>query len=100
MKQTDRVELVTTPPDVETNFNTYEPDVNDVEYDTDMEDIAHSSGSSSTSRYPQGNCDDGDYLLECPSDRNIKICSKQFCDRIAHCPNGEDESPEQCPVGE
>lgn len=99
LKQTDRVELVTTPPDVETNFNTYEPDI-DIEYDTDTEDIAHSSGSSSTSRYPQAVCDDDDYLIECPSNRNIKICNKQMCDRVQNCPNGEDENPEQCSVGE
>lgn len=98
MKRTDRVELVTTPPDADADENTYEPD--DPYYDTDTEIIAHSSGSSSTSRYPQPDCDDDDYLTECPSNRNIKICGKQMCDRIAHCPNGEDENSEQCQVGE
>lgn len=98
LKRTDGVELVTTPPDVETHFNTYEP--LDVEYDTDTEDI--SQASAVTNRYPQANpnCDADDFLTDCPGNPNIKLCNKQFCDHISNCPNGEDESAEQCQVGE
>lgn len=93
LKRTDRVELVTTPPDTEPNYNTEDPDID--EYD-DTEDISRAS-SASTNRYPQVVCADNDYPIECPSDRNVKICNSQLCDRIENCPNGEDES--QCQVG-
>lgn len=94
--------MVTGPPEVDTrvepNYNI--DDNNEIDYDS-TEDIAlSSSASSSTSSYPKVDCDDDDHMIECPSNRNIKICNKQFCDGIKNCPNGEDENPEQCQAGE
>lgn len=85
--------MVTNQPDAEREY--------DIEYDNSFEATARSSlASSSTNSYPKVNCDDDDEIMDCPSNRNIKICGKQFCNGIADCPNSEDENPEQCPVGE
>lgn len=90
--------MVTGQPDVD-NDNDYDKD-NDIDYDS-TEDVALSSSApSSTNSYPKVDCDDDDYVVECSSNRNVKICAKQFCDGVTNCPKGEDESPEECQSGE
>lgn len=88
--------MVTGPPELDSNYNT--EDSGDIDYDN-TEEIARSSfGSSSTSSYPIVDCGDDDELIDCPSNRDIQFCNKQYCDGINNCPNGEDENPEQCRV--
>lgn len=95
LRQTDRVELVTTAPDVESNYSTLDP----YDYDPETDEILPvSSASSPTNRYPQPNCVGDDYEIECSSNGNVRICNKQWCDGINDCPNGEDEA--QCRAGE
>lgn len=95
LRQTDRVELVTGLPELDTNY-----DNGDSDYDNTDDIQSVSSASTTTSSIPRIVCSDDDFIMECSSDRNVKICGKQFCDRVVDCPNGEDENPEQCQPGE
>lgn len=99
LKQSDNIELVTDQPEVDETIDPEKQNEN-IDYDS-TEDIALSStAKSSTNSYPRLDSDNNEDLVECSSDRSVKISSKQYCDGIKNCPNGEDENPEQCRPGE
>lgn len=103
LNQSSEIEVVTdsTDSDADKNFD----DVDDLDNSIDRTDYDPStddpiSSSSSTSGYPINDCLDDDEIMSCPRNHNFKICESMMCDGISQCPNGEDETPEQCSSGE
>lgn len=97
LKQGDEIDLVT----ADTNEDGAEvDDVSEGSSDDDYDIITEATNDlGSAPRYPTSNCR-GDDAITCPKNPHVKICSEQFCDQVADCPDGEDESPENCPQGE
>lgn len=97
LKQGDEIDLIT----ADTNEDGAEvDDVSEGSSDDEYDIITETSSDlGSVTRYPTTDCR-GDDAVTCPNNPHIKICSQQFCDRIADCPDGEDESAENCGQGE
>lgn len=89
------------------NIDGEEDDDDDVNDDSDYDgstdsidnDIFSSSPPPNSPIHPTSQCR-GDDIIECPKNPQHLICEVHLCDGVNNCPDGEDESPEQCSRGE
>lgn len=95
----NEIAVVTANPNEEVEEDPDDNEFGSTDYDFTPESSTRHGDTSGVIDDPTSECR-GDDVVECPRNPSIKICSVQFCDQVPDCPDGEDESLENCPAGE